>query len=1213
TLPYCIKHYPGVVLDVVLSAVEYAHVDSLMAASSASGQVGTTTGTTTANCLADALPTYAPADTPTNAPTDHPIEDNTVEILQMTSPPAGRHFSDIKVSGLSTTFSLSLSKAFASVDLAPKTAAFQKIVKKAQAFQAEQRSISFLDPIIQERIRAALNAYNLSVEALNSGWMEEYERLKKDFDGHFQELKAVMAKNADPAAYAVELLLTMMGKQDTFIANQDELNAKQEEIQQLQIAARKALEAKQEELNAKQDEIKVLQIQALGRLAVLHTRIKAVLTQTYELHEYPIPRLFVVLPQNPSEWDKTKLFSNKFRLYFLCECGEHTRSINSKAKIHHIHIAKHDGYEIARPTEFFQRYGPYVLTILKLLKFSISVAGVAVPAISQLVRADVIDQASTHLQKLQADIEPGMDKVIALMDGVSVDEGAAIEGFDGDMENKMALEGADLRQLDTFLKDKDGNKVLGNMFRTVTDEGHVKWVCIDHYRENYQESTAKEFQRVLDSMEGTVDEHLGRVEVKLRSRALADNFWAVLGKARSIHELDVDLDWACNMSDLEALKDALEKSRISILRLDIKKFPLSLGNTPSYASADLAVNRIMELSNMKMIHIILPTEFAKLSRLQSTHLHELSFEMVVGKSDGMEYRILAKKLKASSTLTAWCLYFNSVGDNGLQALFEALKTNSTQTTWDLKRNSIGDNEAKALAEALKTNVTLTTLDLNSNKIGSDGANALAEALKTNSTLTTLKLHGNNIGDKGAQALAEAVRTNLSLATLNLNYNNVGVDGAKALAEALKTNSTLTTLELYGNNIGDIGAQALAEAVKTNLTLTTLNLNYNNVGVDGAKALAAALKTNSTLITFNLSSNPIGDNGAQALAEALKTNSTLTTLNLWLNSIGDNGAQALAEALRTNSTLANLTLWFNSIGDDGVQALAEALKTNSTMTTLNLSSKSPSLAAVAAASTSTARKMTKVKVLLVDDNIINQKLLSRILSHFGVKHDTSNNGLEAVELIEKKTALLRLQEEERGGEESSPEKSSDVSSSLPMPLRHQSLESSSIAGGGTSGDMLDSSNVIGSEISFEGGGIPAQLPTMSGLEMMAPMTYAAELLPLPTMTRIMSSGGVHRTLRTKHVVPYDLIFLDILMPKMNGLDASAYIRKNLSGGTLDRPYINAMMVAVKPGDWENCIAAGMNGYLNKPFRVANVMQNTGSLLVPSAPDNSANSEISKRQS
>ena len=98
----------------------------------------------------------------------------------------------------------------------------------------------------------------------------------------------------------------------------------------------------QEELGAKQDEMKQLQMKALDRLALIQNSVKALMTQTYELHEYPIPRLFIVLPKDSSSWDPLDLFANKFRLYFLCECGEHTKSTNSKIP-HYIHVAKHEG------------------------------------------------------------------------------------------------------------------------------------------------------------------------------------------------------------------------------------------------------------------------------------------------------------------------------------------------------------------------------------------------------------------------------------------------------------------------------------------------------------------------------------------------------------------------------------------------------------------------------------------------------------------------------------------------------------------------------------------------------------------------------------------------------------------------------------------------------------------------------------------------------
>ncbi|KAG0041088.1 hypothetical protein BGZ89_007687, partial [Linnemannia elongata] len=78
---------------------------------------------------------------------------------------------------------------------------------------------------------------------------------------------------------------------------------------------------------------------------------------------------------------------------------------------------------------------------------------------------------------------------------------------------------------------------------------------------NYQDYSAKWFLRVLDSVGGSFIENVGKVEVNLESRVLAELFFSALGKARSVYELDIDLDWACTTSDLEALEDALKKSR----------------------------------------------------------------------------------------------------------------------------------------------------------------------------------------------------------------------------------------------------------------------------------------------------------------------------------------------------------------------------------------------------------------------------------------------------------------------------------------------------------------------------------------------------------------------------------------------------------------------------------------------------------------------------
>ncbi|KAG0221996.1 hypothetical protein BGX31_009414 [Mortierella sp. GBA43] len=358
--------------------------------------------------------------------------------------------------------------------------------------------------------------------------------------------------------------------------------------------------AKAEDLTHKNTDLqqefdKQLQVEARNQFALLQKRIQTLVTQIYEPQEYPIPRLFIVLPQNTSTWNPDDILSNDFRLYFLCECGKHTMSTNSKIP-HHIHLAKHEGYEIRRPTEFFQEYGQYVLAILKMLKFRISVAGVAVPAISHVLGTGDLNLATTNLKMLSKTLEKRIDQVMVFLEraatkkykpvlndsrvdlwryesrynvGVSAEKNEEIEGFWDKMKNNKALEGADLRKLESFLKHKDGNKVLANLFRVITIEDHVKCVCIDHYRVNYQEEAVRELYDTVKSLEGTFDENIGHVKVHLLSKQHAERFYQALAKARSVYELDIVLDWEVTKSDFKGLLNALRKSKVRALEIDL--------------------------------------------------------------------------------------------------------------------------------------------------------------------------------------------------------------------------------------------------------------------------------------------------------------------------------------------------------------------------------------------------------------------------------------------------------------------------------------------------------------------------------------------------------------------------------------------------------------------------------------------------------------------
>lgn len=67
-------------------------------------------------------------------------------------------------------------------------------------------------------------------------------------------------------------------------------------------------------------------------------------------------------------------------------------------------------------------------------------------------------------------------------------------------------------------------------------------------------------------------------------------------------------------------------------------------------------------------------------------------------------------------------------------------------------------------------------------------------------------------------------------------------------------------------------------------------------------------------------------------------------------------------------------------------------------------------------------------------------------------------------------------------------------------------------------------------------------------------------------------------------PVDLIFMDLQMPVMDGLEATAAIRSGEVGDAYKDVKIVALTANAMVGDEERCLSAGMNGYLPKPLKI-----------------------------
>ena len=82
--------------------------------------------------------------------------------------------------------------------------------------------------------------------------------------------------------------------------------------------------------------------------------------------------------------------------------------------------------------------------------------------------------------------------------------------------------------------------------------------------------------------------------------------------------------------------------------------------------------------------------------------------------------------------------------------------------------------------------------------------------------------------------------------------------------------------------------------------------------------------------------------------------------------------------------------------------------------------------------------------------------------------------------------------------------------------------------------------------------------------------------------VVVAGNGREALEALEKGSFDLVFMDVQMPEMDGLEATAAIRDKEKSSGLHQPIIALTAHAMK-GDREKCLAGGMDGYLTKPIR------------------------------
>jgi hypothetical protein len=313
---------------------------------------------------------------------------------------------------------------------------------------------------------------------------------------------------------------------------------------------------------------------------------------------------------------------NKFRLFFLCECGEHTESTTNEIS-YYTHFTSHDGYEVAHLDEFFRQYGSYVVATLKVFKARISEAGFIVPALAYCARkfacsafADSDFKPIMSPQVLDR-MERIMDQIICHVEKPSLKEDKASSGLVKQTGNNETMADIDLSCLGLFLTDNRG-KVLGDLYRTVNAKGHVKWICIDHYHEMYQMKATTAFRDTVESLGGSFDRNLGHVKVTLRSRDQADQFHLALEEAKAVYDLNLSIAWNPTHGDLKRLRNVLTKTNVGVITLNLDYWTVQDSDSSDNAGLYDPIFDTMRHSSIKSVTLAgHPQDFTKKSKLVS--------------------------------------------------------------------------------------------------------------------------------------------------------------------------------------------------------------------------------------------------------------------------------------------------------------------------------------------------------------------------------------------------------------------------------------------------------------------------------------------------------------------------------------------------------------------------------------------------------------------
>ncbi|KFH65127.1 hypothetical protein MVEG_08608 [Podila verticillata NRRL 6337] len=255
-------------------------------------------------------------------------------------------------------------------------------------------------------------------------------------------------------------------------------------------------------------------------------------------------KMFAVLPSDLDSWKDSDPKTHCFRLYHVCQ-KTISGTYNGEPVVFELHFSNHSGYNLKHPQEFFQRYGGYVLAVLRLIKYGhyFQFNGQTINYVSPLDPQKLLHiYESVNSGRRVADDNIGslIDKAITYLQRL-------LPPFFWIL--KMHLNEAAHKDIVKYLDIQDGDNGLGCLYREAVT---MLWTCSMHPGgEQLRNSHISNLIEYVMDRGGAIDIPRAELKIKLLSRTESERFCTLLQGAGRRFVMSIKLEWEVSNWDLE--------------------------------------------------------------------------------------------------------------------------------------------------------------------------------------------------------------------------------------------------------------------------------------------------------------------------------------------------------------------------------------------------------------------------------------------------------------------------------------------------------------------------------------------------------------------------------------------------------------------------------------------------------------------------------------